>query len=113
MVVSVNPRFVMGNDGGDQIGPVFSLFHKLRGVPFWPVQNFRCSASPVDLRTFAVVRRLLISYDKTALTCSQTSRIIGVRSSKIASRSFATFSVVVPVDGRSEPLSSPADIRLP
>jgi hypothetical protein len=46
------------------------------------------------------------------LTMSQTSWIGCLRSSRISSHTFATFSVVVPVEGRPECSSSLTDIRL-
>jgi hypothetical protein len=66
---------------------------------------------------FAAMRRMFSSSDKIpwhvpyhSPTILQTSGIV-LRSSRIASRTFATFSVVVPVEGRPERSSSSTDIR--
>jgi hypothetical protein len=79
----------------------------------------RVSRSVVSLGTnFAAMHRMLSSCEKIpwhvpydSRTMLQTSWFIRHQSSRIASRTFATFSVVVPVEGHPERSSSSTDIH--
>jgi len=68
--------------------------------------NFRRNASHVQ-----IVRQNALNGPYVSPTISQTSWIVCLRSATTASRTFATFSGVVLVDGRPERSSSSTDVR--
>jgi hypothetical protein len=80
-----------------------------------------CTAKAVcagALARFAAIRLKLSSSDKMrwhvpydSTKMLQTSWIVRLRSSRITSRTFATFSGVVPIEGRPELSSSSTDVR--
>ena len=114
-VVCEHPRLVTRNDVGDKVG-VFSA-RSLSSVQTEMRYSFWTLLSSFGTN-FAAMPLMLSSSDKISwhvpydsLIMLQVSLIVRHRSSRMASRTFVKFSVVVPVEGRPEPSSSSTVIR--